>query len=192
MLLLAPAAYADENSAAPTTPKPSFDGYRAVIDRNIFSRRRVTPAPGGRPDKPPEQTAEKPAENAAPAAPPDPASRHVLVGISIVGGRATALVEDRDRQRMLRVISGEQLLDRTITQITFDRLHLQLGADTVAIAPGQTLAGGDAPEPTPPSTATPTTGESAASASTAPPPTSDAEAAILERLRQRRQQELNR
>ena len=191
---LLPADVGDaSDEASPATPGRSgvtWDDYRIVIDRNIFSRNRrprpVAPTPQAADDAQP--TGVELVEQAY----------FVLVGVSIIGDRPTAFLEDRRTGAMHTVHEGDTLADRRIAAITVDRLTvtptddeadskltvIELGRALTGQIPalstrsGQSMLGAT------------DRGPSSPSASAGPEADSPAVQSILERLRQQRRQEL--
>ncbi|MEX1016441.1 MAG: hypothetical protein WDZ31_06825, partial [Phycisphaeraceae bacterium] len=166
---LAPGAFAQGDTAA------AADRYQLLIDRNIFSSTRSarpeprpTPRDDPRPTPPPREST-----------PPDPGRDMVLRGMAMRGDDAVALIE-ADDGTLHRLAVGDTLAGRTVTAITLDRLQLQHHGDTHAIVAGQTLTGDTAARPV-------RSGSDGGSASDGDSP--DARS-LLERLRQRRQQQL--
>lgn len=158
---------------------PEPDGrekYRILEENNFFlrDRSRRDPQPAREPPRPP----------------PQPERYIVLRGIASRNGRYIAFLEDtRTRQVMLRS-AGETVADGLITAISLDHLKYEKEAETVIVELANTLQGT--------ALTLSGTGEPAGSAvrreqdnsrhETAGP---EDRRAILERLRQRRQEELN-
>ena len=176
-------------TAAPSLPERGrdlkWDEYRIVVDRNIFSRQRSTgqSGPGGSSENGETQAARV---EAPPGPPPDPATQVVLIGVSFVGDYATAIFEDRNAGSIIAVQIGETLMDRVAKEITLDAVTFDYKGEALDVPIGRTLLGGE-PAAAPEGSATTPTG---AGASTSTTPVSADQKAILERLRQRREQEL--
>jgi len=148
----------------------SLEDYTILSERNIFLSTREKP-------RAPQEPTSRPAPP-----PPDPASGWVLRGIFAAEDGFAALVEETDSGRTVSLRAGETFCERTVAGISLDGVRLSRdSADIQQIRVGQMLDGG-AVQPAAPATA--------GSAGPAPEAPVSAEAmSILERLRQRRQQE---
>ncbi|MBI1371544.1 MAG: hypothetical protein GC159_02105 [Phycisphaera sp.] len=195
-------APSNAKAATPTPTKadaqPSWDRYRVIVERSIFAQSRTT-----RVEKP-RETTEKPVEAPKPEpvveAPKDPGTYYGLVGVSRVGERWMAFFEDARDGSIKAVAPGDTLAGRRIESVTLDTVTAATDDKTSDVAIGYTLTGAARETPaktaTRPSTSSPTsTASKPASSSTqtqpAEAPSGDA-ASLLERLRQRRAQELGK
>ncbi|QNN25214.1 hypothetical protein HED60_24015 [Planctomycetales bacterium ZRK34] len=187
---------------ADAAPSPAWQRYEIVVQRNMFSPRRQPPKPERSTSDDTEKTAESnaSADDARESAPPLPGENYVLVGTSLVGEHRIAFCEDRRDGRLIRLTPGEAVEDFSLKQVTQDAVVFEREAKPVNIAVGQTLSGQIA-APAAPSPGTTGAGQ-AATTSTNPPPAADAgdqasatdesTMSIIERLRRRREQELQR
>ena len=197
-ILLAAAAQAEQPANSPAiAPADSWDRYRVLAERNVFTRNRSHHAETA------STAAEAPSAAAAPEASADEQSM-TLTGVVRQRDEWVAFVEDGRTSTTTRVRPGESLGAGTVASIAFGGIEYYRGADRKAIAVGQNLAGlWPTPPPAPPAatpaagpTATGATATATASAgtSTQVKPASGTTAAgsadVLERMRQRRAQEL--
>jgi hypothetical protein len=177
-LLVLGASVGSAETAASSRPSqtsaPRSQGDYAVLSqRNIFLSTRRKP----RPTMPP---------TSRPAPPPlDPAADWVLRGVFARKGQCVAMMENGSSAQTSVVTRGETVFGRKIAEITLDgiRLDQESGAD-LWIRVGQTMNGSGS---TPPK-ATVMAPVGSGPASPTAPESGDA-MSILERLRQRRQQE---
>lgn len=141
-----------------------WEKYEALIERNPFSRVR-----GRRPE---------PTRESRPSSPPPPAeSFYELKGVAQTGDSLAAFLEDI-RNGIEKVGVGEEIAGGTVVEINLDGLVFEKGGQRRSVAIGSRLSGGSSSA----------TGSGEARSSVAPAD----EASLLERLRQRRAQELNR
>ncbi len=163
----------------PTDPSASWDKYKIVIERNIFSRQR-----GPRVERTRRQ---------APAAPPapDPESYVVLKGIVQEDGAFIAFLEDTQTGQVLRVREGDSVVRGKIKSLTLDSLEYEFEDRTMTVTMGLNLQGGrEGADFTGTYDFSPTssTTTSATTESSAPP--SEDEAEILRQLMERRKQQV--
>ena len=161
------------DGAGPDPKARSWDKYKVLIDRNVFCRDR----------------ARRPGPSAASGRPaPPPESYITLKGVAQVGSRFVAFLEDAHGGTR-RVSVGDEVAGGKIKQITLDGLDFEKAAETKNVAVGGRLAAGPAPASGRARSASP--GPAAASGPSRAPTRvqKGAEAAILERLRQRRMRE---
>lgn len=161
--------------------------YRLLSERNIFLRYRRRP----------QKKVVAPAPR-KPAPPPDPDRYIKLTGTAVRGGDRVAFLEDSRSDRTLQVRVGEAVGKGKITAVTLDGIQYQRDGRAGEIEIGRTLSGSltipaktglvSAERPAAPSSA-PAAGESSSRSAE----TGDGGAGIadiLERMRKRRQQEL--
>lgn len=194
VLVIAAVAAAVASSAhAATGPEDSWEKYRLLADRNIFVRDRRVPRP----------VYHGPSE----PAPTPHAGRHmVLTGTARQRDEFIAFFEDSRTGRTLWAQIGDSLLDGRIEAITLNGVEYESDGTTTTVKIGYSLSGEPAPPPpaltrevsTPPSQPEPDETQATAPApgpeegkpeASSPTPAS-ALTEILERMRQRREQEL--
>jgi len=161
-------------------PPVSWDAYRIVVERNMFSRQRSP-----RSDR---------VRRRVPVLPPapDPESYVVLKGIVQQDGAFMAFLEDSQSGQIFRVRKGDSVLRGKIKSLTLDSIEYESEGRTTAVTMGLNLQGGRNDttftgmyELTQMSPATPAEGTTESSS----PPTED-EAEILRQLMERRQQQV--
>ncbi len=160
--------------------KIPWDSYRVIVVRNMFSRNRSAPRP-------------RVPQFIAPPPPPPPEIR--LAGVMLQGKWRQAFFESSAGGAWTLGV-GQQIKGRTLTDITVDGVELNYMGATSRIAVDQTLTGQAPRQPLTSSSAAATTsgsGTADSRPSTQPssgsaPPSSQTD--ILERMRQRRLQEL--
>lgn len=164
----------------PANPSYSWDTYRIVVERNMFSRQR-----GPRVDRSRRQV---------PVAPPapDPESYVVLKGIVQEDGAFIAFLEDTQSGQIRRVRQGDSVVRGRIKSLTLDSIEYEFGDRTVTVTMGLNLQGGvggaaftgmyDLTQTSSTPSAAGTTESSAAS--------TEDEAEILRQLMERRQQQI--
>lgn len=198
----APADSRTASAIGSASQAATWDDYRVVVERSIFSRDR-------RPKAPPTRTTAEPIDRGPPPPPPPLQSSFVLVGVSISDERPVAFVEDRRNGQTHALSEGDTVADRVVVAIAFDQVRIMPldapDAEPAAIAIGRTLTG-DLPTGPAPSvasstndadasatSASSTTAPSGAGASGAAAPSADPSDAqsMIEFLRQRRQQGSN-
>lgn len=168
---------------ASTTPstsasRPAWERYRVIVDRNIFLRERngrrtadlFGSIPGGATTAPSTQ----------PLLASDVRQRYVVTGTVLVGAERLVFIEDSTTGATSRVKPGESVGGTRVRSVGLDHVIVDSGEDGRRVAIGETLGGGASILPAP------TTGPAPGGAS------SSSEAAILERLRARREKELSR
>ncbi|MBI1367254.1 MAG: hypothetical protein GC162_01225 [Planctomycetes bacterium] len=218
-----PSATPGVKSTAITPPsdKPAWTRYSVVVERSMFAKKR----PPIRTEHDPAPKPEVKVDDAAPPPPPPPAkpgSHHVLVGISVVGERAYAFIENQRDHQVARVKVGETVDGLTVRDITIDGIVRADGDNKLDIPVGYLLSGEQPPAPLASSSTSSSSGRAmastastdagkpgatagdaskpagAADAGTSPAAGAaggagdDANLSILERLRRRREQELNK
>ena len=172
-------AFAEQEPSLQNT----WDGYKVIVEKNIFSRNRWQQA---------ERTARQGGAT-APARARAPESFFVLRGITRDENGFIAFVEDTRTYDMARARVGDSLTEGTVKDMTLDHMTFELNGETRQIEIGMDL-GGTAPQATSigPAAFVPsvdispqgeTNSEKAAQAK------EEAED-ILKRLRERRQREL--
>jgi len=179
LLLIASAA---DNSGGKTVEAPApWDDYKVVVERNIFSRE-------------PERPVERPstAASQAPPAPSEPAGYVVLTGVVQQGEELIAFLEDIQTGTTSRARVGDAVANGRLTKITLDYVEYESDGQTARIEIGKDLGGSiSAPAISYGSS------EAAGGAEVPADGTSESgatvnrdEAAVLERLRQKREKEL--
>jgi len=180
LVLLLIASAAPNSAAQPGGASALWDDYKVVVERNIFSRDRGRVREG--------------APTASPQAPPRPERYIVLTGIVRQGKQLIAFLEDVRTGATTRARIGDALAQGRLTNITLDCVQYESNGETAEIGIGENLEGG---------ASTPMISqeffEAAGAAGAAAAPTSEGEAAattdeaaILERLRQKRERELGK
>ena len=166
--------------ARPIGSSDSWDAFRIVVERNMFSRQR-----GPRVERTRRQV---------PVAPPapDPESYVVLKGIVQQDGEFIAFLEDTQSGQIRRVREGDSVVRGKIKTLTLDSIEYESGDRTVTVTMGLNLQGGlggaaftgmyDL-------TQTSATPSAAGTAESSAPATED-EAEILRQLMERRQQQI--
>ena len=177
--------------------EPSLKDYKALWERNIFSRNRET-ARRREPDE--EREKERKA--------PSPEQSYVLSGVMQRGAQYCAFFEDLQTGSTLRVDVGDEIARGSLKEITLDSVSYARGEDVIEVNIGRTLEGnaprqgldysgfqdylGGGPVPE-------TGGEEPASEEKKEGQKAESgqegqedPSAILERLKQRRQKELNK
>ncbi|KPK40379.1 MAG: hypothetical protein AMJ65_10685 [Phycisphaerae bacterium SG8_4] len=162
------------------TPAGSWDAYRIVVERNMFSRQR-----GPRLERTRRQVP------VAPAA-PDPESYVVLKGIVQEDGEFIAFLEDTQSGQIRRVRQGDSVVRGKVKALTLDSIEYESGDRTTTVTMGLNLQGGRGGaafagmyELSQTSSAMPAGGTT--ETTTAP---SEDEAEILRQLMERRQQQV--
>ncbi len=165
--------------APPAGEKAFGDRYAVLIERNIFSRNRPQRyVPAGQPPR--ERTEMK-------AAPPPPEESLALTGVVRQEGVYTAFIEDLRTGSTIKARVGDAVARGKISGMSLDGLTYELEGKSAALGIGKTLAGG-ASSPSRAPGAAKASGEKAA-AEASP---SGAATDVLERLRQRRAQEMKK
>jgi len=164
-------------SAAPNADeRAQSDRYRVLVDRNIFARdrgRSWPPASTGGTYRP--QFASQ--------------GRYVLTGVALHDDMAVAFVEDTTARTTGRYRVGDSLAAGKVRSILIDAIEYETNGAVVQVKLGATLAGGEAtalPAASTPAQASPAAATSSSAGTAAG---LEGEAAILERLRQRRLKE---
>ncbi len=160
-----------------------WERYSILAERNIFSRDRWKPAP-------------LPGES-VPLPPPAPERYVVLTGIVKQGGEYTAFLEDIRTGVTDKAKIGDAVIKGRVKNVALDRIEIEYEKDarTTVIHVGMNLEGGESITATAylPS---PDTGSfdlaPAAAAGSGAKLGQEAEDEVLERLRQRREKELEK
>jgi len=164
----------------PTSQSDSWDTYKIIVERNMFSRQRSS-----RVDRTRRQQAPAP-----PA--PNPESYVILKGIVQEDGVFLAFLEDTQSGQILRVRKGDKVARGVITDMTLDSIKYQFEDRTVTVAMGYDLEGGQGTmtfsQMYELSQAYSSAPEEAAAESSSPP--SEDEAEILRQLMERRQKQI--
>jgi len=142
-----------------------WEGYEILVTRNIFSQVRGRRALEAQPQE------------------PDPERFVYLRGVMRRAQGFVALLEDTRSGQVISCRSGDHVVRGEVKEVTLDGIrYVQDGAE-VAVSVGENLEKGA------PAVAS---GQAAGSAQEAPRPASGAAADALEKMRQRRQQELGK
>lgn len=168
-----------------TPPRVDRAQLDQLVKQNIFLADRralaATPRPQPEPTSPP-RTSPEPSPVEAPAAPSDPDSVLVLIGVTIENHAARAFIEDRSTGRIVRIDDQGPVGRGRVTDITLTGITYVVDATTRQIAPQQSLAG------TAPGAAG-TTGATTSTTIDGGDAASSSNLSVLERMRLRRQQE---
>jgi len=201
---------APKPTLATPTHKTKWDDFRILTDRNIFDRNRRPPVV-----RPPRIEAPRPTITPQPPKPVDTDQYIVLLGIGLEGPQYTAFFEDAGAGKILQVLTGDVVGKGRLRAVNLDSVQYDRGGKFSIVKVGYTLTGTQAasmgfatPAPsasaaasgtsrsgssrltsTAPATTQPTTAPSTGATSA---PVSDGLQDILERMRQRREQELGR
>ena len=205
---------APKPTLATPTHKTKWDDFRILTDRNIFDRNRRPPVV-----RPPRIEGSRPTITPQPPRPVDTDQYIVLLGIGLEGPQYTAFFEDSKAGKILQVLTGDVVGKGRLRAVNLDSVQYDRGGQFRIVKVGYTLTGTQAasmgfamPAPsasaaasgtsrsgsstgssrtptTAPATTQPTTAPSAGATSA---PASDGLQDILERMRQRREQELGR
>ena len=171
----AAAARGDTPAAAP----PTWDEYKILVERNMFLRNRTRPV-------------QRVYGSPQPTYPPE----HFLVlkGIVRQGNAYTAFFEDTRARATSTAVVGGQMAQGRIVRIALDHVEYEKDGRITKVEMGKTLEGTvstGASTPAPPAPPAATGSASSETKPAAPAAGSEDERAILERLRQRREAELN-
>ncbi|MCE5280111.1 MAG: hypothetical protein ABFD92_05920 [Planctomycetaceae bacterium] len=169
---------ATQSASAPSAPpKRSLDDYRLIVDRNIFSRDRSRRPVAARAYTPPREIS-----------PPAPQRHLVLTGVALQGESPIAFFEDSLDGQTLWVQAGMAIGHGTVADISFDGVTYRNGARERTIAIGEDIEGIAVLL----QASTSTQSASAPAATPAAPPSSANDNDVLQRLRLRRLQDLQR
>lgn len=190
------------------TPHVAWERYEVIPGRNIFLKARPHHfTAGGSHTAPPPPPPPTRATTTTDHADSHSGPVQVLRGLWIVGKEPTAFFENSVTGEVTPVAAGAGFEGGKIGPVTLDAVEFTHGATTRRITIGFTLDGSPAPAPLIPATtataantgatpaATTTTGATTGSAtpnSAAAPPAHSAEAALLEKMRERRLKELGK
>jgi len=167
------------SSAPAGTRSVSFDDYRIIVTRNIFARNRYMPTQGAPVSRP---TVSQERENSL-----------VLTGVAAQGKVREAFFEDNRSGETLRVPVGSAFSAGTIVSVSFDGVVYRTGGVTRKITVGESLAGVPAGLYVPGASSQPVA--AAASEPAGGPGAIEGASGgggVLERMRQRREQEQRR
>jgi len=171
---------AGQEPSGPTSPSDSWDVYRIVVERNMFSRQRG----------PRVQRTRRQVPVAPPA--PDPESYVVLKGVVQEDGEFIAFLEDTQSGQIRRVREGDSVLRGKVKSLTLDSIEYEVGDRTTTVTMGFNLQGGSGGATFTGMyelTQTPSTTSAAGATESSTQPTED-EAEILRQLMERRQQQI--
>jgi hypothetical protein len=172
---------------APSENKVTWDSYRLIVTRNIFSRDRRAPTR----ERTPTYT---------PSAPrPQPTGPNlVLTGVVVQETQCIAFFEDSASGDTTGAVAGQALAKGRVRSVCLDGVEYESGGVCRKIAIGQSLDGQSVSFDRTPTASAPA--GTATTSSTSEPSTSSQPSGsgdkgtndVLERMRQRRQQELNK
>ena len=169
-----------EEGARPIGSSDSWDAFRIVVERNMFSRQR-----GPRVERTRRQV---------PVAPPapDPESYVVLKGIVQQDGEFIAFLEDTQSGQIRRVRQGDSVVRGRIKSLTLDSIEYESGDRTVTVTMGLNLQGrvGGATFTGMYDLTQTSAAPSAAGTTESSAPATEDEAEILRQLMERRQQQI--
>ncbi len=181
-----------DNKSKDKSTKPSFADYQVVVDTNIFIRRKPVP----------KRTTQNEAQTPTTAAPPPvaPVNKYLLCGIIIENDdRFTAMIEDALTHTLQSLHIGDKVNVFEITSMTISSVVLSLpDGRSAELFIGQSIdANGNLLQsgwiPTAKSAAPSTdSGQSSDSEKDTAQPTNEKELSILEKLRRRRESQLNK
>ncbi len=181
LAILLIACAADNSSGAEEgQAQASWENYEMVVERNIFSRDR------SRASKSPFAAVKEPA--------PRPERYIVLRGIVQQGKEHIAFLEDTRTGTTTKARLGDSVAQGQVGNITLDCVEYESNGQTAKIEVGQNLEGGVSPPPIPHEVFD-TVGASEVPAAGTPEggaTVSGDEAAILERLREKRRKEVGK
>lgn len=198
----APKPPRDAQAARPVH-KTRYEDFQALLDRNIFNRYRRPPVVRSAP-RPPST---RPAPPPPPPKPVDSDQYYVLLGVGLEGEQYTAFVEDTREGKILTVHPGQAVGRGRLLAVNLDSIHYQRGPASRVVKIGHRLTGdavatgdfsksgpaasGASAAPAPgasgkPGSAEPTTAPASPTSPSADPRLKS----IIERMRQRRLQEM--
>lgn len=187
-----------DTQSVPGTPTISASEYKDLVNRNLFSRnqfkRRYEPVREVSQD---HETANEMARTREKAKELESKGEAdiVLMGIVEKDGVASAFLEDRKAGKPLVAKAGDTLAGGKVGSISVDAMEFTLGEKTVKITLGNNLQGGVSSARPLDSSAgsTPSTdGKSASDAKGGAGGSDDPNLSIIEKLRRKRQKEMNR
>ncbi len=135
-----PAAPATRPAAPPpvavsTRPLPLGSAFTAVRYRSIFVK-------GDQEINTEHHHADE--GTRPPTTPTDPRAGMVFNGVTLVGDRADAMIEDTNAHKVFSVDAGEVLAGGRVLAVTFDTIDYQAGGRVIQVRVGQNLLGVDA------------------------------------------------
>lgn len=159
----------------------SWETYKVIIDRNMFSRQRGSRRQDSR------------REQVAPPA-PDPETYHLLKGIAQEDGQYIGFIENTQTGQVIKVMKGAKAARGEITDLTLDSIEYKLEDKTTIVKIGYNLQGqfGAASSTgyySPLSTFS-NTSTSSTTTTTSKPISSEDEADLLKQLMERRKQQI--
>lgn len=172
------AAGATPTGAPASRPSGSWDSYRLVVTRNIFARDRSA------------RSRVRPVFSQPTTTYGSGQQELVLFGVVVQDGLRLGLFEDTQTHQTVRVPAGQVVGRGTVVSVSLDGVEYRSGGATRNIAIGESLSG----LPAAPRASAPTSlpaGSATSGTATGPGEPADKGASdILERMRQRRAQEL--
>jgi hypothetical protein len=174
--LAALVAVAQTPSAGPATPPGgTWDDYRIIVTRNIFARDRSASRPRPPSFRPP------PARDAE--------EEITLTGVVVQEDLCVAFFEDTRTGETILVPAGRTFGTGTVVSVSLDGVEYRSGETTRMLSLGENLRGMTVRAPPPGASSQPASMPSSAPA-TGPSQPGAGTSDILERMRQRRLQEL--
>ena len=171
------AVAASSPPSAPSGRSASWDDYSILLTRNIFSQSRTAARSSGRPAIPQPR----------PRRADDPT--FVLTGVAIRGDVQIAFFENSKTGEVTQTVAGWPLGGGTVQSVAANSVEFNIGGTTRRINIGENLDGVatalSAPDSAPPSAAT-TESAGVATTNTTTKSTGSSANDILERMRQRR------
>ncbi|MBN2314613.1 MAG: hypothetical protein JXM79_11840 [Sedimentisphaerales bacterium] len=183
----APDPNAVDGNEPPVTVERSTDvqntwaSYQIILQRNIFSRQRGP-------------VRQRRAERPRPVITRNPESYHILKGIVQEDGTFIAFIENTQNSTVFRLREGEGVARGTVKNFTLDSIEYQQGDQTVSVALGRDLEGGQGTLSLNQLMELSASSSSVSDPNAAPKATvtSEEEAEILKKLMEQRQQQLGR
>ena len=120
------------------SPDNFAERYTILIERNIFSKSRRSPAQRSREEKERERERERSRERSGGA----PEDSYVLTGTLKRGYVTLAFIENVTSGVTVRIKEGEPFAGGTVTRIALDSVDFEVGGRSKTIEVGRTLTGG--------------------------------------------------
>jgi hypothetical protein len=168
-------AFAEEKAAPPR----DWDYYKVISERSVFLRDR--------------RPRERRAERSAPPVVRPPERDYVLTGVAGQGQERLAFIENTRTGETLRLRRGSEVAGGRITEIAMEHVTFEKNGAGTRVELGLSLGGTSASRPAEAAPAAEAEGPAPSpSPAEASKPRSQGQLSILERLRLKRQQELNK
>jgi len=176
--------------AKPKEEKAGWERYQLLIQKNIFDKERG--------DKERERKEKGETKNAPP--PPKEQADVVLVGVVLQDGKPLGILENRKSGKIARVKPGDKYLEGEVTEISIDKLTYTLKGESLVVTLGKNLEGNEPkalaadgkPAETPSTETKPADGGAKTASTETKPATPGSTESIVEKLRRKRQEELNK